>query len=107
MRVGVIAMPLPWPKPTTSPSTMATVTTRTTPRDAALISSAARAGGRSEEHTSELQSLMRISYPVFCLKQKTTHHQQSNHVCRSWYPQTTPHTHTLLRVPSKPLYTTH
>src|SRR3546814_7841148 len=34
-----------------------------------------RAGGRffrrSEEHTSELQSLMRISYAVFCLKQKT------------------------------------
>src|SRR3546814_5765224 len=27
--------------------------------------------GRSEEHTSELQSLMRISYAVFCLKQKT------------------------------------
>src|SRR3546814_10717576 len=27
---------------------------------------------RSEEHTSELQSLMRISYAVFCLKQKTT-----------------------------------
>src|SRR3546814_8073153 len=26
---------------------------------------------RSEEHTSELQSLMRISYAVFCLKQKT------------------------------------
>src|SRR3546814_9014936 len=32
--------------------------------------------GRSEEHTSELQSLMRISYAVFCLKKKThnTHH---------------------------------
>src|SRR3546814_5130527 len=31
---------------------------------------------RSEEHTSELQSLMRISYAVFCLKKKkyTTHH---------------------------------
>src|SRR3546814_3375951 len=31
--------------------------------------------GRSEEHTSELQSLMRISYAVFCLKKKihTTH----------------------------------
>src|SRR3546814_4768456 len=29
-----------------------------------------RAGGRSEEHTSELQSLMRISYAVFCLKKK-------------------------------------
>src|SRR3546814_1750070 len=28
---------------------------------------------RSEEHTSELQSLMRISYAVFCLKKKTTH----------------------------------
>src|SRR3546814_1817703 len=31
-------------------------------------------GLRSEEHTSELQSLMRISYAVFCLK-KTTHNQ--------------------------------
>src|SRR3546814_13710839 len=28
---------------------------------------------RSEEHTSELQSLMRISYAVFCLKKKTPH----------------------------------
>src|SRR3546814_8444803 len=38
--------------------------------------------GRSEEHTSELQSLMRISYAVFCLKQKKsniaqTHNYQS------------------------------
>src|SRR3546814_3075008 len=32
--------------------------------------------GRSEEHTSELQSLMRISYAVFCLKKKTTKHKQ-------------------------------
>src|SRR3546814_12849409 len=30
-----------------------------------------RRKGRSEEHTSELQSLMRISYAVFCLKKKT------------------------------------
>src|SRR3546814_9066870 len=29
--------------------------------------------GRSEEHTSELQSLMRISYAVFCLKKKNIH----------------------------------
>src|SRR3546814_1043702 len=29
--------------------------------------------GRSEEHTSELQSLMRISYAVFCLKKKKIH----------------------------------
>src|SRR3546814_1136329 len=31
-----------------------------------------RAAARSEEHTSALQSLMRISYAVFCLKQKKT-----------------------------------
>src|SRR3546814_2759022 len=30
--------------------------------------------GRSEEHTSELQSLMRISYAVFCLKKKKNFH---------------------------------
>src|SRR3546814_3196114 len=34
-----------------------------------------RAHLRSEEHTSELQSLMRISYAVFCLKKKTTHNK--------------------------------
>src|SRR3546814_9349531 len=34
--------------------------------------SAARADARSEEHTSELQSLMRNSYAVFCLKKKKT-----------------------------------
>src|SRR3546814_6029545 len=42
----------------------------------ALISSSKisplRAPSRSEEHTSELQSLMRISYAVFCLKKKIT-----------------------------------
>src|SRR3546814_4466755 len=31
--------------------------------------------GRSEEHTSELQSLMRTSYAVFCLKKKNTYTQ--------------------------------
>src|SRR3546814_9264195 len=34
-----------------------------------------REGIRSEEHTSELQSLMRISYAVFCLKKKKTNEQ--------------------------------
>src|SRR3546814_7058812 len=34
---------------------------------------------RSEEHTSELQSLMRISYAVFCLKKKTTTYSYLNH----------------------------
>src|SRR3546814_3937898 len=33
---------------------------------------------RSEEHTSELQSLMRISYAVFCLKKKKKINQKSN-----------------------------
>src|SRR3546814_3441607 len=38
----------------------------------------AKAGDRSEEHTSELQSLMRISYAVFCLKKKTTVSKMTN-----------------------------
>src|SRR3546814_6693527 len=33
---------------------------------------------RSEEHTSELQSLMRLSYAVFCLKKKTNKHRTNN-----------------------------
>src|SRR3546814_10211833 len=36
------------------------------------------AGGRSEEHTSELQSLMRSSYAVFCLKKKQHQHKATN-----------------------------
>src|SRR3546814_9898233 len=46
--------------------------------DAVVIDTVASLGAsafmRSEEHTSELQSLMRISYAVFCLKKKTTIH---------------------------------
>src|SRR3546814_10910524 len=34
---------------------------------------------RSEEHTSELQSLMRISYAVFCLKKKNNEHQNTTY----------------------------
>src|SRR3546814_8435508 len=34
---------------------------------------------RSEEHTSELQSLMRISYAVFCLKKKNKRRRQHQH----------------------------
>src|SRR3546814_3273182 len=41
--------------------------------------SAPGARTRSEEHTSELQSLMRISYAVFCLKKKNTHTTQAHH----------------------------
>src|SRR3546814_6560508 len=35
---------------------------------------------RSEEHTSELQSLMRISYAVFCLKKNKIHHNHNNDI---------------------------
>src|SRR3546814_7161708 len=35
--------------------------------------------GRSEEHTSELQSLMRISYAVFCLKKKRKYQYKAKH----------------------------
>src|SRR3546814_5274089 len=40
-----------------------------------------QSGSRSEEHTSELQSLMRISYAVFCLKKKNT---QINNIANSY-----------------------
>src|SRR3546814_10151570 len=40
------------------------------------INAAFRTLGRSEEHTSELQSLMRISYAVFCLKKKKNNNDQ-------------------------------
>src|SRR3546814_10509974 len=39
-------------------------------RNASSTSVSTKMQGRSEEHTSELQSLMRISYAVFCLKKK-------------------------------------
>src|SRR3546814_1508762 len=42
-----------------------------------VATAAAGLSWRSEEHTSELQSLMRISYAVFCLK--TTHNTQVTH----------------------------
>src|SRR3546814_7197106 len=55
----------------------------------------ALAPGRSEEHTSELQSLMRISYAVFCLKNKKqsiqmlTRHLVTKHKRqRNWFSQT-------------------
>src|SRR3546814_10624867 len=40
-----------------------------------------RDGERSEEHTSELQSLMRISYAVFCLKKKTIPQRYNLEIC--------------------------
>src|SRR3546814_6323228 len=44
------------------------------------VRSPRRAAPRSEEHTSELQSLMRISYAVFCLKKKNTQKTNNHHL---------------------------
>src|SRR3546814_7681694 len=44
---------------------------------------------RSEEHTSELQSLMRISYAVFCLKKKKKQKTTTNDTTSVTYQQTT------------------
>src|SRR3546814_4452204 len=52
---------------------------------------------RSEEHTSELQSLMRISYAVFCLKKKkatNTRHTDKNNHNKHINPQERKSTHT-------------
>src|SRR3546814_10290127 len=46
------------------------------PEGRALRDFRLRLASRSEEHTSELQSLMRISYAVFCLKKKTNNRKQ-------------------------------
>src|SRR3546814_5036166 len=56
------------------PATLiASLQIRSWPKDASFADkSTAYRKGRSEEHTSELQSLMRISYAVFCLKTKKT-----------------------------------
>src|SRR3546814_9438575 len=48
----------------------------------------AHGGARSEEHTSELQSLMRISYAVFCLKKKRTKTRKKNHIVTPSHKQT-------------------
>src|SRR3546814_5301840 len=42
-------------------------------------------GNRSEEHTSELQSLMRISYAVFCLKKKKNNTNNKTTIVKSLY----------------------
>src|SRR3546814_7127477 len=59
-------------------------------RNATARRSATRWTRRSEEHTSELQSLMRISYAVFCLKKKHDHqllaHQHNSPITNTNQP---------------------
>src|SRR3546814_5201701 len=58
-------------------STALTIGTGSEPGRTVAVPSPCSAG-RSEEHTSELQSLMRISYAVFCLKKKNTAKLETN-----------------------------
>src|SRR3546814_3102406 len=66
-RVASLAKELPGTHRGLGVDLLDTAATRAVIRQAGRIDVA-----RSEEHTSELQSLMRISYAVFCLKKKTT-----------------------------------
>src|SRR3546814_2406625 len=71
MMSTAIAFKSAWPKrgsgPTSIQMTKVATATSTTPG-----TNHPETRSRSEEHTSELQSLMRISYAVFCLKKKKT-----------------------------------
>src|SRR3546814_2265221 len=57
----------------------ATPGTATTTPAATRSATAGRRGTRSEEHTSELQSLMRISYAVFCCKKTNNKYSTADH----------------------------
>src|SRR3546814_10264746 len=65
--------------PSLSVGNMESPVTRITDRSRGLPS-AMRLSQRSEEHTSELQSLMRISYAVFCLKKNMTYRVYMNDI---------------------------
>src|SRR3546814_6780778 len=53
--------------------------------EAAAVEQHERALDRSEEHTSELQSLMRISYAVFCLKKKNYNQTLTEHTRNNYH----------------------
>src|SRR3546814_7010923 len=63
----------------TRPAAGAAVLSGVALNEARLRCAQGRNQSRSEEHTSELQSLMRISYAVFCLKKKTIDQQLKNY----------------------------
>src|SRR3546814_10322534 len=63
--------------PLASPSTIRSLSLR--PATSRITSAGSPFPKRSEEHTSELQSLMRISYAVFCLEKKQLTHSNNQH----------------------------
>src|SRR3546814_8165083 len=92
-RLSILNDPLP--SSTTSPGS----TSKSSCKPSATARGGPLRGWRSEEHTSELQSLMRISYAVFCLKKKTqapkaqtTNNKTKLHHNKKY---TQPHTHTI------------
>src|SRR3546814_2035588 len=58
-------------------------------REFAAFQAFVHGSNRSEEHTSELQSLMRISYAVFCLKKKTKRHNRQDNT-QTYYEHIVP-----------------
>src|SRR3546814_6450340 len=86
--VGPSPAPLPWKnrRPTKLPSATTAFSDPST--CASGCATGARQAWRSEEHTSELQSLMRISYAVFCLKKKNTILTQYSYTHPSYYKPT-------------------
>src|SRR3546814_3906672 len=69
-RPALVRIETPLPEPVQSVQMGVHSDMRETPRIRAFMDFAVAELKRSEEHTSELQSLMRISYAVFCLKKK-------------------------------------
>src|SRR3546814_9212376 len=69
-RSGVLPTKVRWSVRTMSPRSPIAVKVCSAPGRKAQRAPRAFSANRSEEHTSELQSLMRISYAVFCLKKK-------------------------------------
>src|SRR3546814_1293145 len=74
-----------------SDATKPVILTVTRPSDGATRTVEWASGERSEEHTSELQSLMRISYAVFCLKKKKDTHAYHKLDIRKAHTHTTSH----------------
>src|SRR3546814_9212151 len=89
--------PRPWRTHRTTSSrpwtSMAAMPSSTTPGNP-LPAGTSGSSTRSEEHTSELQSLMRISYAVFCLKKKNNHTHAHSTLLRTPYVTIICFTHT-------------
>src|SRR3546814_6455057 len=78
-RVAVVEHPLGFPGPGDALGGVGPERRRVGDTGVEKFAIAGHRANRSEEHTSELQSLMRISYAVFCLNKKKTHFIITHH----------------------------